>query len=85
MEDAGFVGVEEHVLKLPVGGWPKDPRLKRVGMFEVVNMTEGIGGLSIMLFTRALKWTREQVELFLMDVRKSARDKRIHGYYHLYV
>jgi hypothetical protein len=70
-------------LKLPVGPWPKDKRLKNVGLFEMVNMDEGLESLSLMLFTRALKWTREEVLMFLMDVRKATKDKSIHSYYHL--
>ena len=85
MADAGFVDIQEHILKLPVGPWPKDPRLKKVGMFESVNMTAGIQGLTMMLFTRTLGWSSEQVELFLMDVRKDVKNKKIHSYYHLYV
>jgi hypothetical protein len=85
MENAGFVDVEEHILKLPVGPWPREPRLKQVGLFEMVNMTEGIQGLTIMLLTRCLKWTATEVELFLADVRKDVRNKKIHSYYHLYV
>jgi hypothetical protein len=46
-------------------------------------MDEGLESLSLMLFTRALKWTPEEVQLFLMDVRKDAKDKTIHSYYHL--
>jgi len=26
-EDAGFVNVQEHVFKIPMGPWPKDPKL----------------------------------------------------------
>ncbi|KFY95488.1 hypothetical protein V498_03326 [Pseudogymnoascus sp. VKM F-4517 (FW-2822)] len=85
MTEAGFVDVEEHILKLPVGIWPKDKRHKNIGMFEMVNMDEGIEGLSLMLFTRALKWTREEVLMFLMEVRRDAKDKSIHSYYHFYV
>ncbi|ETN43406.1 uncharacterized protein HMPREF1541_02565 [Cyphellophora europaea CBS 101466] len=83
MLEAGFVNVEQHILKLPVGSWPKDPRLKRCGLFETVNMTDGISGLTTMLFTRALGWTREEVEVFLTEVRKEAKDRHIHSYYHL--
>jgi hypothetical protein len=46
-------------------------------------MDEGLGSLSMMLFTRALKWTPQEVELFLTDVRKDVKDSRIHSYYHL--
>lgn len=83
MTDAGFVDVQEHIIKLPVGIWPKNKRLKNVGMFEMVNMDEGLESLSMMLFTRALKWTPEAVQLFLMDVRREVKTKKIHSYYHL--
>jgi hypothetical protein len=85
MQDAGFVDVEEHILKLPVGPWPRNPRLKEVGAFESVNMTEGIQGLTIMLLTRCLNMTAIEVELFLMEVRRDVRNRNIHSYYHLYV
>jgi hypothetical protein len=83
MEEAGFIEVEEHILKLPVGPWPKDKRLKKVGLFESVNMHDGIEGLSIMSFTRALKWSPEAVQVFLMEVRKQVKDRDVHSYYHL--
>lgn len=83
MEEAGFVDVEEHILKLPLGQWPRDPRLKKVGLFESVNMTEGIQGLTLTLWTRCLQWTPEEVDFFLMDVRKEVKNKKIHSYYHL--
>lgn len=83
MREAGFVDIEEHILKLPVGPWPKDKRLKRVGLFEMVNMDEGVEGLSMMAFTRALNWSPERVHLFLADVRKQAKDRSVHSYYSL--
>ncbi|OQV09648.1 Methyltransferase domain-containing protein [Cladophialophora immunda] len=85
MEEAGFVDVQEHILKLPVGSWPKDQRLKEVGLFETVNMTEGIQGLTIMLFTRCLHWTAAEVESFLLEVRRDVKNRAIHSYYHFYV
>jgi hypothetical protein len=83
MEKAGFVDVEEHILKLPVGPWPKDRRLKKVGLFESVNMQEGLEALTIKAFTKALGWSAEQVQLFMMDVRKQVKDRSVHSYYHL--
>jgi hypothetical protein len=83
MEEAGFVDVEEHILKLPVGPWPKDKRLKNVGLFEMVNMQEGLEALSMMAFTRALKWSPERVQLFMAEVRKQTKDRSVHSYYYL--
>ncbi|EKG16084.1 hypothetical protein MPH_06779 [Macrophomina phaseolina MS6] len=83
MEAAGFIDVEEHTLKLPIGPWPKELRMKQVGAFERVNMDEGIEALCLMLFTRALGWTREEVEVFLAQIRKEVKRKDVHSYYHL--
>jgi len=55
MLEAGFVDVQEHILKLPVGPWATNTKLKTIGRFEMINMDEGLGSLSLMLFTRALK------------------------------
>ena len=75
--------VEEHIVKLPVGPWPKDKRLKNIGLFEMVNMDEGLEGLTMMLFTRALEWSPERVQLFLKGVREEVKNKEVHSYYHL--
>ncbi|TLD30007.1 S-adenosyl-L-methionine-dependent methyltransferase [Venturia nashicola] len=82
METAGFIDVEEHILKLPIGIWPRDKRLKNIGLFEMVNMQEGLEALSMMPFTRALNWSPERVQLFLVDVRRQTRDRSVHGYYY---
>lgn len=83
MQDAGFVDVEEYILKIPVGPWPKDKNLKTVGKFEYLNMTEGVEALSLRVFTKGLAWSPEMVQLFLMDVRKQVKDRKVHSYYHL--
>ena len=41
MEQTGFIDVQEHILKLPIGPWARDLRLKKCGLFERVNWTEG--------------------------------------------
>jgi SAM-dependent methyltransferase len=35
LEEAGYVNIQERVLKVPIGGWPKDRRLKEAGVFEL--------------------------------------------------
>lgn len=85
MEDAGFVDVQQHAVKLPIGPWPKDKRLKKVGAFEMVNMVDGIEGLSFRLFSKALGMSMEAIQLNLMEVRNEAKNSRIHSYYPFYI
>ena len=48
-------------------------------------MSQAVQGLTLALFTRLLEWTPEQVEVFLVDIRKEFKDRRIHAYWPVYV
>lgn len=85
MEAAGFVDLQQHAVKLPIGPWPKDKRLKKCGAFEMVNMVDGIEGLSFRLFSKGLGMSMEAIQLLLMDVRSEAKNSRIHSYYAFYI
>lgn len=61
--DVGFVDVQQMVLKLPVGGWAREPRLKHLGMLWQRNLSGGLGGLSVGLLHRFGGKTIEQVEV----------------------
>jgi SAM-dependent methyltransferase len=78
---AGFVNVEEKVVKWPVGPWAKDPTLKELGLCNQVNMLEGLDGFTVRLWTMALGMTPEEIQVFLVQVRKDLRDRRIHSYW----
>ncbi|GMF68356.1 unnamed protein product [Aspergillus oryzae] len=52
LKAAGFVGVREDVLKVPVGPWPKDPRLKELGRWMQIQTMDAIEPLPLALFPR---------------------------------
>ncbi|KJZ72306.1 hypothetical protein HIM_08347 [Hirsutella minnesotensis 3608] len=68
-EETGFTRVEEKRFKLPVGDWPKDPRLKEIGAFLSVNISEGVEGFTAVLFRDVLGWSQEEVEVLNARVR----------------
>ncbi|KAF2461446.1 S-adenosyl-L-methionine-dependent methyltransferase [Lineolata rhizophorae] len=82
LREAGFVDVTKLRLRLPFTGWSDDPEEKRYGAFYGKIFDWGV---SVALFTRRLGWSREAVELFLVDVRKNAADTRVHAYIPLYI
>lgn len=51
------------------------------GIWTEQNICNGLYGLSVALFTRGLGWTAEETEVFLVNVRKDIRDRRIHAYW----
>lgn len=83
--EAGFVDVEVKEFKIPIGQWPKDPKIREIGAFQLVAMLEGIGGLTMALWTRFLGWKKEDVEDELVKVRKEMQSKSVHSYWPTYV
>ncbi|KAK4251750.1 Trans-aconitate 2-methyltransferase [Corynascus novoguineensis] len=84
-EERGFEDVTEVVYKMPCNPWPKDQRLKLIGAFEMENLLYGLSGMVTRLFVKALKWTPEQVQVFLVDVRKEIKNRNLHVYWPFYV
>lgn len=85
MIDAGFEDVTVIDLKLPIGLWPADKRLKSAGALALAAMLEGLQGLSFALFTRSLKWKPEEVEVFAAQVRNDWRQRSVHSYWPIFV
>ncbi|KAI8232411.1 Secondary metabolism regulator LAE1 [Colletotrichum sp. SAR 10_86] len=81
MIEAGFEGVSMSTYKWPTNTWPKDKKFKELGMWNHENFMQGVEGMSIAPFTRALNWTPEEVAVFLIDVRKDGKDHSIHAYW----
>ncbi|KAH7128027.1 S-adenosyl-L-methionine-dependent methyltransferase [Dactylonectria estremocensis] len=80
VKDAGFVNVDEQVLKVPLGVWPRDKKMKTIGLYNRCMIYDGLHGISMGPFTRGLKWAPEEVEVYLVGVRKELMDSSQHGY-----
>lgn len=83
LTEAGFVDIEMRKTPLPIGTWPKDLRLKEVGLLNRTQLWEGLAGLSYRLYIDLLGWSRDEVELLLMEVRKDLKNKKIHAMFDL--
>lgn len=81
MKDVGFEEVTVKEFKLPIGLWPEEKRLKNAGALSLAAMREGLQGISSADFTRSLKWTAEEVEILVAQVRNEWRQKAVHSYW----
>jgi hypothetical protein len=52
-------------------------------MWQLENVTSGLEGFSMAMFTRVLGWTKPEVDVFLVDVRKEMKDMKIHVYWNM--
>lgn len=84
MKDAGFVNVKAMKTILPIGTWPKDHRLKEIGLLNRIQLWEGLAGFSYRLFIDVLGWTREEIEVLMMEVRQDLKNRKIHPMFDMY-
>jgi len=81
MEEVGFVDIVERRDVWASGRWPKDPKLKELGVWTQENALIGLEGFSMALLTRVHGWTAEEVQVFLVDVRKDSKNPKNHVYW----
>lgn len=80
LEEVGFVDVTIAPFKWPIGPWAKDQHYKELGEWALENALEGLEAWSMAALTRALDWTSEEVQVFLLQVRNEFKNKNIHHY-----
>lgn len=85
MRDAGFENVHERIFHVPLGTWPKHPDLKIVGEYWRHVLLTGAQAIALGPLTRGCGWTREQVEVFLIELRKAYFDNSCLMYMPMYV
>ncbi|KAJ5216010.1 uncharacterized protein N7498_002417 [Penicillium cinerascens] len=84
MKEVGFVDVEQRLFKVPMNGWPTDEHLKTIGTWNERNLLDALSGWSYKPFL-ALGWSKAEIEVFLVDVRKAIQNQTIHAYMDFYV
>ncbi|KAK1545410.1 UMTA [Colletotrichum paranaense] len=84
MIDVGFENVAQQNFKWPSNAWPKDEHYKRIGEWNFHNFVDAAEAMALAPLTRVHNWTKEEVQVFLVGVRKDMRDKKIHSYMPIY-
>lgn len=67
-----------------MGPWPKDPKLKEIGLYQLVQMLDGIESYTMALLTRVLGWSVEGVQVMLAHARNELRNQKNHLYTHVH-
>ncbi|ETN43894.1 uncharacterized protein HMPREF1541_11025 [Cyphellophora europaea CBS 101466] len=80
MEDAGFVDVHEAEYKVPLSPWPKDPRLKEIGRYYLVQSFEAAESFILQLYTKVLGKPMDETRSFIDKVRAEIADRNLHIY-----
>ncbi|KAK2054942.1 S-adenosyl-L-methionine-dependent methyltransferase [Colletotrichum caudatum] len=84
MIETGFEDVQIKRFKWPTNGWAKDPKYREIGAWNHENFAPNWEGFTMAPFTRALGWTKEEVLVHAIEVRRDLADRRIHAYFSLW-
>ncbi|KAF2087635.1 S-adenosyl-L-methionine-dependent methyltransferase [Saccharata proteae CBS 121410] len=85
MRAAGFVNVTERVFYVPIGVWPKNRQLREVGLYWRAVLMEGLEAIALGPLTRGLGWRKEEIAVFLANVRKAYLDPNTHAWMPFYI
>lgn len=69
------------LVQLPVGRWPKDPKLKELGKYQHAQQIQAVEAYTFALFSRVLGWNKTEIEVLCAHVKNELKNPA----YHLYV
>ncbi|CAJ0546853.1 Ff.00g014800.m01.CDS01 [Fusarium sp. VM40] len=78
LEKAGFTNVSCKVLKVPIGTWAKDKKLRLVGLYLKTAVSDMFGAMAAKPLRKILG--PEEIEVFLAHARKDLENVKIHSY-----
>ncbi|KAK6227034.1 methyltransferase domain-containing protein [Colletotrichum tabaci] len=82
--DVGFVDAFLTVTKWPSNAWPKHRKWKEIVIRNGESMMSGLEGFSMAAVSRGHGWTREEVNVFLVDMRKEIKDRGVNTSWPVY-
>lgn len=80
LAEAGFVDIQEEVLKLPVNGWPTDAHLRDIGRWFNLGMRQAYQPLSLAPLCRGHKRTPAEIFDITEKVREEVFSTKVHAY-----
>jgi hypothetical protein len=67
-------------MKVPIGPWAKDPRLKEIGIYHREHVIASVEPFILALFTRVLGWSNDRTQVMIASLKNNFRSKNIHFY-----
>ena len=78
--EAGFVNIEEEVIRLPLNEWPDDEHQKFVGRWYNLGLCQGLEALTLGPLTRIYEWPLENIRQLLTSVKPQICSRRVRAY-----
>jgi hypothetical protein len=79
LRELGFVDVCEHKFMLPVGPWPEDDMLKRVGTLQLKNWLTGLETMTVGNLA-AIGWSVDECKVLVTKVKEELEKQTLRAY-----
>lgn len=80
LQNAGFIDIQEIVIRAPYNSWPSDAHQKEIGRWYFLGLTEGLEALSLQPFFKNFKWTPEVIRNYLTSVKREIGTQKFRAY-----
>jgi hypothetical protein len=80
LEKAGFEDIQMLQAKEPIGPWPKEPRLKKIGAMTLLNAETGCESYGMAAFTRVLEMDADEARDICRRAVQASQNKNYHTY-----
>ncbi|KAJ5559218.1 S-adenosyl-L-methionine-dependent methyltransferase [Penicillium sp. DV-2018c] len=81
IKDSSFEDVDTNIHMVPVGTWPKDPRMKEIGRYmRAQTVDAALESYTLAMFTRYGDWKPAEVEVLLAQIRAELKSNKLHIY-----
>jgi len=77
---AGFSEITEEVIRLPWNAWSANPVERETGRWFNLCLTQSLQALAMAPLTRVKRWTYQQVNELVEQVKIDISRKQVHGY-----
>ncbi|RSM04357.1 hypothetical protein CDV31_010059 [Fusarium ambrosium] len=78
---SGFEKVVEKTYQVPCGAWSSDPSMKQIGAYNLAFMDESLEGFALFILREIMGWEYDEVQMFVMEMRRAIRNNKIRPYY----
>ncbi|KAM0495609.1 hypothetical protein ACHAP8_007875 [Fusarium lateritium] len=76
MRKTGFINVVHKQWKVPIGGWPRDPKLKKIGLYNAHYIDQSLEGYAVYPIGQILGWSFEEVTVLVGKMREAIRNPK---------
>ncbi|KAF2112111.1 methyltransferase LaeA [Lophiotrema nucula] len=86
LQSAGFIDIQEIVIRAPYNSWPNDPHQKDIGRWYNLGITEGLDALTYAPLTRVYQWDlNAHVKPLVEQARLQICNRKIHAYNNIHI